>query len=228
MSRAVCVSTLPDIELDALQPGELPLLAGLAARGMRDNPSSVALYGPDPVRRVRALEPLYHWVLASVRRPPLVARRRGIPVGLAALSPPDQCFFRQTVAGQRTVRIGKMRAQVAVPHVPPHLILPLVRQGPGALGRLSQWGEAGVAHDPPETHQHVELVVVEAALQGMGIGHLLMERLCQEVDHIPHGSYLETDKPENVRFYERFGFEVTAEAPMIGITSWYMRRPHSS
>ncbi len=40
--------------------------------------------------------------------------------------------------------------------------------------------------------------------------------------------YLETDKPENVRFYERFGFRVVAEAPVIGVTSWYMRRPGRS
>jgi len=36
--------------------------------------------------------------------------------------------------------------------------------------------------------------------------------------------YLETDKRENVRFYERFGFEVIAREPVIGVPNWFMRR----
>jgi hypothetical protein len=39
------------------------------------------------------------------------------------------------------------------------------------------------------------------------------------------GAYLETDKPENVRFYERFGFEVVGEEEVIGVPNWYMARP---
>lgn len=30
--------------------------------------------------------------------------------------------------------------------------------------------------------------------------------------------------PENVRLYERFGYEVTAEAIVLGVTSWFMSR----
>jgi hypothetical protein len=37
-------------------------------------------------------------------------------------------------------------------------------------------------------------------------------------------AYLETDKPENVRLYERFGFVVTSEADIIGVQCWFMRR----
>jgi hypothetical protein len=37
-------------------------------------------------------------------------------------------------------------------------------------------------------------------------------------------SYLETDKPENVRLYKRFGYHVTAEAEVLGVTSWFMTR----
>lgn len=35
---------------------------------------------------------------------------------------------------------------------------------------------------------------------------------------------LETDKPENVRLYKRFGYHVTAEAEVLGVTSWFMTR----
>jgi ribosomal protein S18 acetylase RimI-like enzyme len=37
-------------------------------------------------------------------------------------------------------------------------------------------------------------------------------------------AYLETDKPENVRFYERFGFEVVGEEEVLGVPNWFMLR----
>ena len=39
-------------------------------------------------------------------------------------------------------------------------------------------------------------------------------------------AYLETDKPENVRFYERFGFEVVTEDDVVGVHNWFMTRPN--
>ena len=37
--------------------------------------------------------------------------------------------------------------------------------------------------------------------------------------------YLETDKPENVEFYKKFGFVVQHEEELIGTPTWYMWRP---
>jgi ribosomal protein S18 acetylase RimI-like enzyme len=100
----------------------------------------------------------------------------------------------------------------------------MISLGPAALARISVLGEAGMRHDPRERHQHVELVVVEAALQGLGIGSLMMGALCREMDRLPDIGHLETDKEENVRFYERFGFQVTGEARVLGMRNWYMQR----
>jgi GNAT superfamily N-acetyltransferase len=219
---------LPDIELSDLRPPEFSLAVGMAARGMRDNPSSVMLFGDDPARRVRGLEVTFRWILSSLQRPPLVARRHGAIVGLAALAPPDRCFYRQTVARERVVQIGERRLGFMAPHIPWRLLPPLLGLGPRALGRLSTWGEAGLKHDPPEPHQHVELVVVEAGLQGLGIGRAMMGETCRRLDSLPAEGYLETDKPENLRFYERFGFEVSGEATILQTRSWYMRRPSRS
>jgi GNAT superfamily N-acetyltransferase len=219
------MNALHDIELSRLRPEELSTAAGVAARGMRDNPSSRALFGDDPIHRVRALRPTYQLVLASLQRPALVARRRGTIAGIAALAPPGACFFRQMVARQKSLQWGSQRVGVTIPHVPRQLLLPLLAVGPGGLGRLSTWGEAGLTHDPAEQHQHVELVVVEAVLQGLGIGRLMMEALCREIDQSGEVSYLETDKPENVRFYEQFGFRVTDEATILETRNWYMQRP---
>ena len=35
-------------------------------------------------------------------------------------------------------------------------------------------------------------------------------------------SYLEADKSENARFYERFGFTVIAEPKVLGAPNWFM------
>jgi hypothetical protein len=52
--------SLPDIELSTLRPEEISLAVGVAASGMRDNPFSVALFGDDPVRRVRGLKATFY------------------------------------------------------------------------------------------------------------------------------------------------------------------------
>lgn len=218
------MTDVQDIELESLRQGEIHLAAQVAARGMRDNPTSVALSGHDPVRRVRDLEPTFEWVLASLKRPSLVARRNGAIVGLAAMAPVEQCFFRQIMANEKTIKLGRMRAQVSVPHVPVRLLLPLLRLGPTKLGRLSAWGEANLDHDPKEPHHHVELVAVDAGLQGLGIGRMMLEELCREMDKSPDVAYLETDKPENLRFYGHFGFQVTAESRVLDTPIWFMER----
>jgi ribosomal protein S18 acetylase RimI-like enzyme len=67
-------------------------------------------------------------------------------------------------------------------------------------------------------------VAVDAHLQGMGIGSKLMRVFCAQMDAAGEAAYLETDKPENVRFYERFGFEIVGDEQVIGVPNWYMAR----
>ena len=58
----------------------------------------------------------------------------------------------------------------------------------------------------------------------MGIGSQLMEEFARAHGPARDVAYLETDKPENVIFYERFGFEVIDEAVVLGTPNWFMRR----
>lgn len=48
-------------------------------------------------------------------------------------------------------------------------------------------------------------------LQGRGIGSQMLSVYCEEFDVVGNAGYLETDKAENVRLCERFGFEVQDE-----------------
>ncbi|MGH3144285.1 MAG: GNAT family N-acetyltransferase, partial [Rubrobacter sp.] len=59
---------------------------------------------------------------------------------------------------------------------------------------------------------------------GRGVGSKLMEAFCARVDEAGDAAYLETDKPINVRFYERFGFETVGAEDVLGVPNWYMLR----
>ena len=58
----------------------------------------------------------------------------------------------------------------------------------------------------------------------MSVGSLLMRVFCARMDAAREDAYLETDKPENVLFYERFGFEVVGKGEVLGVTSRFMLR----
>ena len=66
---------------------------------------------------------------------------------------------------------------------------------------------------------------VERHLQGKGIGSALLQAFCDRIDRMRSLAYLETDKLENVRLYERFGFLLRAQGRVLGVPSWFMARP---
>jgi ribosomal protein S18 acetylase RimI-like enzyme len=105
------------------------------------------------------------------------------------------------------------------------LLPALLALGPRSAGRTMSWLGAWSKHDPDEHHLHLGPVAVDVHLQGMGVGSLLMRAFCQRMDEAAEDSYLETDKEINVRFYEKFGFEVTGEDDVLGVRNWYMFRP---
>jgi len=52
----------------------------------------------------------------------------------------------------------------------------------------------------------------------------MLTRFCAAMDEKRELAYLETDKSENVHFYQRFGFSVIAEGKVLGVTNWFMLR----
>ena len=55
-----------------------------------------------------------------------------------------------------------------------------------------------------------------------------MEEYCEEHDRSSFAGYLETDRPENVSFYRRFGFEVTGDIMVLGVANYLMWRKAKS
>lgn len=90
--------------------------------------------------------------------------------------------------------------------------------------RKYAWHSEWAHHDPPEQHWHLGPIGVLPAHQGAGIGSLLMQRFCREVDACFATAYLETDLEKNVRFYEKFGFAAVAESEIFDVKNHYMVR----
>ena len=90
--------------------------------------------------------------------------------------------------------------------------------------RKSVWFKEWAKHDPIEQHWHLGPIGVLPTHQGSGIGSILMERFCKEVDACMAKAYLETDLDKNVRFYEKFGFKVVRESEIFDVKNRYMLR----
>lgn len=196
---------LGSIEVRDLRPQEVPEAVGVLARGMRDNPLHVAAYGEDPERRLRCHARLMRGVFrAFPAQQPICAVRDGTLVGVTGVAPAGTC---RPTAAQRL-----------------RLLPDVVALGPRTAARVGRWISSWAKHDLDEPHVHLGPLAVDAHLQGQGMGSLIMQEHCRRLDADSAVGYLETDKPENVRFYERFGFQVVGEEPVLGVPNWFMRR----
>jgi ribosomal protein S18 acetylase RimI-like enzyme len=105
-------------------------------------------------------------------------------------------------------------------------MLPAMVKGFGFCSafKVGSWLSAWSTHDPAAPHIHLGPIGVAPEAQGLHIGRCLMERYCEELDRTNALGYLETDRPANVEFYKRFGFEVTETAPILRVVNYFMRR----
>jgi len=79
---------------------------------------------------------------------------------------------------------------------------------------------------PEEPHWYLGVIGSDPSVRGKGFGQALMRSRLDRVDAEHAPAYLESTKPENLPYYQRFGFEVTGEIvlPDEGPTMWPMWR----
>ena len=151
----------------------------------------------------------------------------------------NEAFFRAGLAvmkGPKVIAVEGTRVlglvhwvrspQCQLPTIEKLQILPVMVGAfglPSAL-RVGSWLSAWSKHDPAELHAHLGPIGVAPDAQGLGVGRQLMEHYCGAIDLVGDAGYLETDRPENVRFYERFGFVTTKEVTVLGVPNFMMRR----
>jgi ribosomal protein S18 acetylase RimI-like enzyme len=217
----------PKLEVRLLHSHSERVAAGaVAARALRDDPLFMYLHGDDPLARMagaygafrepvrspeggHGLRRLLRSTRAAVdlRPAPTVwgALLGGDVIGTAAAAAPGACFVDMLPADIRTEPTGPEGA-------------------PGSPDRLARVMYELCTNHSTERHWHVGPVGVEPGLQGRGVGAKVMQRLCDAMDHNGEIAFLETEKPENVVFYRRLGFEVTSESELTGLHTWFMRR----
>ena len=202
--------TPANVTVRELQAVELAEAARVVSSGMRDNPANVHAFGQgdaEPRSLVRFFRPVLHGL--HKRGVILGAFRDNALVGVCGMARPGRC--------QPTL-FEKIQ-------VFPRLVFgnPL-----GTPIRVLRWVDEWARRDPTGPHWHLGPVAVDFQLQGQGIGGALLSSFCEHMDQEETLSYLETDKVENVGFYQKFGFGVVEEAAVSGIPNWFMSRPPES
>lgn len=192
--------------------------AALLGRGMRDNPTHISAFGTDPRRREQTLSRMFTPFLRQ-------QIRTGRALGAFNVSQSD-------TPDSATAQLVGVAGLSAPGHCQPNLsskvlALPafLHFSGLQAALRMRSWVSIWARHDGtmPE-HWHLGPLAVDPRHQGQGIGSMLLQQLCDHLDQQQALGYLETDKPENVTLYQRFGFTTRATETVIGTPHWFMSR----
>jgi GNAT superfamily N-acetyltransferase len=186
--------------------GEQPATIDVLARAFRDNPLNVAVIGGAPARRLRANRHSMRALLpVACERGEVWVRRDGPQVCAALIGVPPH----------------------AHPLPPPPFGLrlrTLLGQGMGTALRWARVFEELDRLHPPEPHWYLGTFGVDPARQGRGFGSGLLAAWLAWVDADGGDVYLETDRAENVSFYERAGFGTVRETGVLGVPVWCMRR----
>jgi ribosomal protein S18 acetylase RimI-like enzyme len=197
---------MPNIEIGELRSDELGAAGALLGRAYRDNPFMVAFLGDNADDRFTAMELIHGTRVSALAPPAIVARRNGDLVGVCGADAPGAPPLPPEAMQQMMVTLSRLG-----PHVLPNMQVVLTEFGSRA---------------PAERHWHLGPVGVLVDAQGAGIGSLMMKEYCARMDAAGDLAFLETDLPQNVRLYEKFGFETTEETTVLGASAWFMlRRP---
>ena len=194
------------VNITALLPEMQLDAARLLAAAFVTNPLHAAAFGAGALAKNEAF---FRIALASMNGPKYVALIDSRVVGVIHWTDSPGCQFSS---------IEKLRMTPSM--IRGFGLLPALRVGTW----LSRWSK----HDPSQSHSHLGPIGVAPEAQGRRIGQQLMEHYCSQLDQFHKTSYLETDRPENVEFYRRFGFETIREVPVLGVPNFFMSRPARS
>jgi len=143
--------------------------------------------------------------------------------------------LRQMFCGKSVVAVANGRIHgyahfsasphcLPAPEILPFAMAPLLKPFGKASAPLMGWFVRWCHLDPDEPHLHLGPIGVAPQAQRQGVGTALMRCYLDHLraENLP--GYLETDKLENIEFYEKFGFVVEHEEELIGTPTWYMWR----
>lgn len=92
----------------------------------------------------------------------------------------------------------------------------LFRAFRGKLQVAARLAEGMARHHPTEPHWYLAFIGTLPAARGRGFGQALLSERLTHCDEVGAASYLESSKPENVPYYERFGYRADGELDLTG------------
>jgi GNAT superfamily N-acetyltransferase len=179
-------------------------LAGVLARAFWDDPVWRWLF-PDEGTSTRRLELTFRAYLLDTLRVGTVFTTPDLD-GAALWKPPGQWqlgYGSLLRAAPDLLRAFKLRVIAAL-----------------------QIERAVESQHPHEPHWYLSVLGTDPPAQGKGVGAALIRQVTDRCDHLGLPAYLESSKPENVPYYERFGFGVTGDTRLgkDGPPIWFMWR----
>lgn len=192
--------------------GQERAAADAIAAGHADYPAFRHVF-PDPRRRARALRPFFEATIRdAVPFGSVLAAASGSTVDAVAVWLPPGAFpwtaWRKARATPAFVRV--------------------LLADPKAFPAFVRYGGNAERVHPAEPHWYLVVLSVRPEAQRRGLGSRLVEPALGRADREGLPCYLETSDPDNVPFYERFGFSVSEPSLALvpgGPTHVAMRRP---
>jgi ribosomal protein S18 acetylase RimI-like enzyme len=196
------------IDVASAREADIGELSRTLARAFHEDPVMTWLF-PDAVARRKSLPRLFDALTCYHHLPAggvEVARRDGV-IGAAALWDPPGRWKNSPLEQFRTL---------------PTLVRAFGRRIPVAL----QVGATMEREHPEEPHWYLGIIGSDPFVRGVGFGLALMRSRLDRCDAEYCPAYLESSNPDNVPYYQRFGFEVTGEItlPNGGPRLWPMWR----
>lgn len=184
--------------------GDVRSLATTLARAFHDDPVMTWLFGERPGPRLRRLRRYFASEAGRHRRHGQVLVS-GDRTGAAFWDPPG--LWRATW-------LQLLRSA-------PVLLADVGLRMPRAIKALDLVDRA----HPREHHWYLAVLGTDPPHQGRGVGTALVNPVLERCDREGLGAYLESSKPTNIPYYERFGFTVTGQIDLpSGPPVWPMWR----
>ena len=134
----------------------------------------------------------------------VLAERRDVVIGAALIADPTSGTLARAVRAN-VARLVSGTRFLTLAH----------RLAPGALTLLNNADQASRRLAPQQPHHVLVAVGVNAAARGLGVGRLLVEHVVRraQADSLSWGVRLETENPQNVDRYARWGFSLLGVVP---------------
>lgn len=171
--------------------------AKVMARAFHEDPLMI-FYIPDPVEREKKLPHLYEFLLKfTFKNGEAYATSKNLEgIAVVFLAPNFKMNIWQ----------GVWYGGISL----------YFKLGPEVMKKMMNQPDIEIIHNrlAPKNHWYLEILAVDPKLQGRGFGRKLLKPVLQRSKQTALPCYLETQQPNNVSLYQKFGFKLLESNPL--------------